>query len=87
MYYDQTAVTPLDFTVRLNAMKDSIDEEVFEQAGVSSKEMISEIDTAIASAEKINKEVNEINENYLQALKKDDDKTAKKLYEDSRVLN
>ena len=86
MYYDQTAVTPLDFTVRLNAIKDSIDEEVFERADVSSKEMISEIDTAIATAEKINKKVNEINDNYLKALNKDDAKTAKKLYDESRQL-
>ena len=57
------------------------------QADVSSNEIISEINTAIATAEKINKKVNEINDNYLKALNKGDAKTAKNLYDKSRQLN
>lgn len=87
IYYDQTAVTPLDFTVRLKALKESINQEIFDSADVSSKEMIEDIDAAIVTAEKINKNVNEINENYLQALNEGDAKTAKKLYDESRQLN
>ncbi|MFJ7936242.1 M28 family peptidase [Sporosarcina sp. NPDC096371] len=87
MYYDQTAVTPLDFTVRMKALKESINQEIFDVADVSSKEMIGDIDTAIAAAEKTNKKVNEINDNYLKALNKGDAKTAKKLYDESRQLN
>ena len=57
MHYDQTAVVPLDFTTRLLEMKDEISTEVFEQAGVSSKEIIAEIDNAIAITEKVNAKV------------------------------
>ncbi|KXH78356.1 M28 family peptidase [Sporosarcina sp. HYO08] len=87
MHYDQTAVTPLDFTVRMKALKESVSEEIFESASVSSKEINAEIDKAIAAAEEINKKVNEINDNYLQALMKDDTETAKMLYKESRELN
>jgi Iap family predicted aminopeptidase len=87
MYYDQTAVTPLDFTVRLKALKESIDQEVFNDADVSSDEIMKEIDAAIANAEKVNKIVNEINDSYLKALNEGDDKTASKLYNESRQLN
>ncbi|WP_172370822.1 M28 family peptidase [Sporosarcina jiandibaonis] len=87
MYYDQTAVTPLDFTVRLEALKESIDQEIFEDADLSSNEIMTEIDTAIANAEKINKKVSEINDNYLRALNEGDNKTASKLYNESRELN
>ncbi|WP_338470910.1 M28 family peptidase [Niallia sp. XMNu-256] len=87
IYYDQTAVVPLDFTVRLNALKESINQDVFEQSGVSSKELVSQIDEVIAEVDKVNSEVKNINENYQQALNEGDEKTAKKLYEDSRTLN
>ena len=68
-------------------MKDEINTEVFEQAGVSSKEIIAEIDNAIAIAEKVNAKVDKVNEEYFVALTKGDAKTAKKLYEESRELN
>ena len=87
MHYDQTAVVPLDFTTRLLEMKDEISTEVFEQAGVSSKEIIAEIDNAIAITEKVNAKVDKVNEEYFVALTKGDAKTAKKLYEESRELN
>ena len=57
MHYDQTAVVPLDFTTRLTAMKEEINTEVFEQADVSSDEIIAEIDNAIAIAEEVNAKV------------------------------
>ena len=87
MYYDQTAVTPLDFTVRLEALKESIDQGIFDDAAVSSNELMTELETAIATAEKINKNVNEINDKYLKALNEGDTKNAQKLYDESRQLN
>ena len=87
IYYDQTAVVPLDFTVRLNALKESINQDVFDQSGVSSEELISQIDQVIADAEKVNGEVENINASYRQALNNGEEKVAQKLYEESRALN
>ncbi|TQR21842.1 M28 family peptidase [Psychrobacillus vulpis] len=87
MHYDQTAVVPLDFTTRLNAMKEDINAEAFKKAGVSSDELIAEINHAISTAEDVNAKVSKVNEDYLAALTKGDADTAKKLYEESRELN
>ncbi|WP_342511915.1 M28 family peptidase [Sporosarcina sp. FSL K6-1522] len=87
MYYDRTAVTPLDFTVRLGALKASIDKDIWDSVAVSSNELLSEIDTAISTAKKVNTAVNKVNEDYLKALNNGDEKTAEKLYEESRTLN
>ncbi|WP_391204757.1 M28 family peptidase [Psychrobacillus sp. L4] len=87
MHYDKTAVVPLDFTTRLNAMKEDINADVFKQAGVSSDKLVSDIDSAIATAEKVNAKVAKVNEDYLAALAKGDSDSAKKLYEESRDLN
>ena len=87
MHYDKTAVVPLDFTTRLNAMKETLDENIFEQAEVSSDKLIEEIDHVLKVAKDVNKKVAKINEDYLNALSKDDHATAKKLYNQSRQLN
>lgn len=87
MYYDQTVVVPLDFTVRLNALKDAIDQDIFNQANLSAEGLLAELDKAIAAAEKVNSEVNKVNESYRQSLNDGDDQTAKKLYDESRQLN
>lgn len=87
IYYDRTAVVPLDFTVRLNALKDSVDQEVFDAAGVSSGELLAQIDTAIAAAKKVNEKVAKINADYTVALDKGDSKAIAKLYEESKGIN
>ena len=88
MHYDQTAVVPLDFTTRLMEMKDEISTEVFLNKQVFlPKEIIAEIDNAIAITEKVNANVDKVNEEYFVALTKGDAKKAKKLYEESRELN
>ena len=87
MHYDKTAVVPLDFTTRLNAMKETLDENIFEQAEVSSDKLIEEIDHVLKVAKDVNKKVAKINEDYLNALSENDHSTAKKLYNQSRQLN
>lgn len=87
IHFDRTAVTPLDFTLRLEELRDKINGDVFKNANISSDELISEIDKAIISAQKISDEVNQINENYRNAINKGDTKAAKKLYDESRQLN
>ncbi|WP_053591697.1 M28 family peptidase [Bacillus sp. FJAT-22090] len=87
MHYDQTAVVPLDFTNRLQALKEKINAETFEKASVSSDELVAEIDTTLAITEEVNAKVAKINEDYLTALTEGDSETAKKLYDESRELN
>ena len=87
IHYDRMAVAPLDFTLRLEALKEQINQEVFKSAGVTSNELIAEIDLAIASAQKVNEKVNEINGNYRHAIDKGDSKAAKILYDTSSQLN
>lgn len=87
IYYDQTAVVPLDFTTRLAALKEAVNEDVFDVAGVSSEELLAEVDAVIAEAEKVNEEVSKVNASYRQALNNSDTAAAQKLYEESRALN
>lgn len=87
MHYDETAVVPLDFTTRLNAMKEDINSDAFKQAGVSPDKLISNIDSVIATAEQVNAKVTKVNEDYLAALTEGNAETAKKLYNESRELN
>ncbi|WP_199173565.1 M28 family peptidase [Sporosarcina sp. P3] len=87
MHYDQTAIVPLDFTTRLQAMKDLIDTDAFKQASVASNNLTKEIEKAMSSAEEVNTKVADINKEYAEALKKEDTDAAKKLYEESRELN
>ncbi|MFJ7973125.1 M28 family peptidase [Psychrobacillus sp. NPDC096389] len=87
MHYDETAVVPLDFTTRLQALKEKIDTDAFEKANVASDDLSTEIDNVISVAEELNKKVSKVNADYLAALTKGDSNTAKKLYEESRELN
>ncbi len=87
IHFDRTAVTPLDFTLRLEELRDKINGDIFKNANINSDELISEIDKAIISAQKVNDEVSQINEDYRNAINKADAQAAKKLYDESRQLN
>lgn len=87
MHYDTTAVVPLDFTMRLNALKEQVNTSVFEKAAVSPNELIAEIDRVLAITEDVNEKITKVNEDYVVALSKGDSDTAQKMYEDSRALN
>lgn len=87
IYYDQTAVVPLDFSVRLNALKESINQEVFEQAGVKSDELVAKVDEVIDLTNKVNEEVKSVNDSYRKALDEGDTEATQKLYDESRALN
>ncbi|WP_313893393.1 M28 family peptidase [Psychrobacillus sp.] len=87
MYYDKTAVVPLDFTTRLNALKEDVNPEIFGQANISSDKLIAEIDKTIEIANEVNTKVTDINEDYILALTAGDEKLSKKLYDESRELN
>ncbi|MEI4770136.1 M28 family peptidase [Psychrobacillus sp. FJAT-51614] len=87
MHYDQTAVVPLDFTNRLQVLKEKINAETFEKAAVSSDELVAEIDNTLAVTDEVNTKVAKINEDYLAALTEGDTEAVKKLYDESRELN
>ncbi|WP_342599224.1 hypothetical protein MHB48_17875 [Psychrobacillus sp. FSL H8-0483] len=87
MHYDKTAVVPLDFTTRLHAMKEKIDGDIFKQAGISSDELVAEIDNVLAVTEEVNAKVAKVNEDYLDSLTEGDTQKTKKLYDESRELN
>ncbi|MEK4487409.1 hypothetical protein MHH81_17935 [Psychrobacillus sp. FSL H8-0484] len=57
MHYDKTEVVPVDFTTRLHALKEKIDGDIFIQAGISSEELVAEIDNALAVTEEVNAKV------------------------------
>ena len=87
IYYDQTAVVPLDFTERLEALKESVDEEAFTAAGVDTAPLFAEIEAVLATVEAVNAEVKQVNDSYRTALDEQDSETAQKLYDESRELN
>lgn len=87
MKYDQTAVSPLNFTTRLEEMKKTLKQDVLKDSNVSSDTLISTIDEAISTAKQANKKVNEINSAYAKALQAGEDKKAAKLYKESRDVN
>lgn len=87
MHYDQTAVTPLDFTTRLDALAKSVKSDVFKSANVSSDELTAAIEETTKTAKEINAQVEKINADYTKALVAGDEKEVKKLYDESRSLN
>lgn len=87
IYYDRTAVVPLDFTVRLNELKNSINDTIFIDFELPIEELISQIDQVLVISDEINSKVNAINEEYFTALNSKDAEAASKLYNESRVLN
>ena len=87
IYYDQTAVVPLDFTNRLEALKETVNEEVFALAGVDAAPLLAEVDAVLATVETVNADVKKVNDSYRNALNAGDTAAAQKLYGESRDLN
>ena len=77
--YDKMAVSPLDFSTRLNAFKDVCDKEVLGTENYD--QLIAKIDEALALADSAYQKVQEANSQYLEAL---DSKDEQKINE---VLN
>lgn len=75
--YDQLAVSPLDFTVRLNALKEVTDSGILSE---DQKSVLNEkIDAALALAEKSYEKVQEANNAYASALNDGDEKKAEEV--------
>lgn len=85
--YDNTAVMPLDFTERFEAMKESITADANMAAGADSQELLKAIDRTITAATTITEKVNKINADYKAALLAGDEKQAQKLFDDNKEFN
>lgn len=85
--YDQLAVAPLDFSVRLEAMKASIDQDVMNAYGVEYKELLTTLDKTISHATSVWGKVEQLNKDYQLALEQGNTTKANKIYNETRELN
>ena len=83
--YDQMAVSPLDFTTRLNALKEVSETEVLsdEQKSVLNEK----IEAALQLAEKAYEKVQEANNAYAKALNDGDEKKAQEVLDQYAAFN
>ena len=84
--YDRVVVPPLDFSIRLQAMRDSVDEAVFTRAGLDSAPLLAAIDSAKAASDTAWAKVKEQNALYLKTLDAGDTAAADKLYTENEKL-
>ena len=83
--YDRCAVSPLDFSTRLEALRTSMDDTVLSAEQVST--LTGLLDEAEAAAQAAWEKVSAVNADYLAALDAGDDETASRLLAESRALN
>lgn len=83
--YDQCAVSPLDFTTRLEALRSSVDSSVLTADQVSA--LTEALDRADEAAQAAWKRVSTVNQEYAEALHKGDTEKADQILAESRALN
>ena len=83
--YDRCAVSPLDFSTRLEALRASMDDTVLSAEQVST--LTGLLDEAEAAAQAAWEKVSAVNADYLAALDAGDGVTASRLLAESRELN
>lgn len=83
--YDRCAVSPLDFSTRLEALRRSMDDTILSEEQVSA--LNAALDQAVIAADAAWGKVAEINENYRKALDNGDITTADALLQESREIN
>ena len=83
--YDRCAVSPLDFSTRLEALRASMDDAVLSAEQVST--LTGRLDEAEAAARAAWEKVSAVNADYLAALDAGDNETASRLLAESRALN
>ena len=83
--YDQMALSPLDFSVRFNALKEATDNTVLSDVQVT--EINNKADEVIAIAKKVYTKVQENNEAYRDALNEGDNEKAEQIYNENKELN
>ena len=83
--YDRCAVSPLDFSTRLNALRDAMDDTVL--TAEQTAELSAALDEAEAAADAAWAKVSEANEAYRQALDAGNTEQADALLAETRELN
>ena len=83
--YDRCAVSPLDFSTRLEALRASMDDTVLSAEQVST--LTDLLDETEAAARAAWEKVSAVNADYLAALDAGDSETASRLLAESRALN
>ena len=83
--YDKMAVSPLDFSTRLNAFKDVCDKEVLGTENYD--QLIAKIDEALALADSAYQKVQEANSQYLEALDSKDEQKINEVLNSYQQLN
>ena len=83
--YDRCAVSPLDFSTRLEALRGSMDDTILSEEQVSA--LNAALDQAVIVADAAWGKVSEINENYRKALDNGDITAADALLQESREIN
>ena len=83
--YDRCAVSPLDFSTRLEAMRETLDDTILTAEQLA--ELNSALDEAEAAASNAWDKVSEINDGYREALDSGDTAAADALLQESRELN
>lgn len=83
--YDRCAVSPLDFSTRLEAMRETLDDTVL--TGEQLSELNSALDEAENAASAAWDKVSQVNGRYQQALDSGDTAAADALLQESRELN
>ena len=82
--YDHMAASPLDFSTRLNALKEVSESELINED--VKQELLSAIDTALIAASDAWKAVEELNAKYLEALNAQDFELADQLLTENQAL-
>ncbi len=85
--YDRCAVSPLDFSTRMQAMQESVDEAVYTAAGVDSKTLTEAAETAKQAAVTAYEKVKKANDDYRTAIEAGDNEKAAKILTESAALN
>ena len=87
MAFDNIAVAPLDFTRRFESMKESIDSDVFNLAGVKKDNLIKAIDEVYEVAQNVTERVNNINREFIECNQSGDLEKSEKLLKEGKDLN
>lgn len=85
--YDRCAVSPLDFSTRMQAMRESVNAAVFTAAGVDSKALTDATDTVQQAATSAYAKVKQANDDYQAAVEAGDAEKAATLLQESAALN
>lgn len=87
MEYDKTAIAPLDFTIRMVELKESLDNDTLSKTSSNVTELKTAIDSVISKAKDVYNKLEKLNQEYLNHLDNQDDPKANEILNETRELN